>query len=123
MTTPPLDPNTAVFLGFSLSKFPFTSPTCSSHSVRVTTQPASGEPNGQPQCQHVPHSQRGGERQIQFILHIKGLKCRLPHITDMKETVIAIDLSGESQSPIWKTEGQKQTNKEVRTNIVINRLC
>lgn len=69
------------------------------------------------------YSQRGGERQIQFILHIKGLKCSLPHITDMKETVIAIDLSGESQSPIWKTEGQKQTNKEVRTNIVINWLC
>lgn len=107
-------------------------PTCSSHSVRVTTQPASDMPNGQPQCQHVPHSQRGGERPIQFILHIKGLKCRLHHITDMRETAISIDLSGESHSMLpnqWRPYGRqrvrqhKQTNKEVRTNIMINRLC
>lgn len=72
----------------------------------------------------------GGERPIQFILHIKGLKRHLPHIGDTRETAIStLNLSGGSRSMLpnqWQPYGRqkvrhrKQTNKEVRTNIMIN---
>lgn len=64
MTTPPPDPNTAVFPGFSSFTFnspwvkkggaPF--PSCSSHSVRAATLPATDEPIGQQRCQRAAHS-------------------------------------------------------------------
>jgi len=80
MTTPPPDPNTAVFPGFSRQCSPLlhlegggSFPSCSSHGV---TQLTADKPIGQQRCQHTHliHS-RGGERPIQFIPHIKGLKC------------------------------------------------
>lgn len=42
-------------------------PSCSSHSVRAATQPAIDKPIGQQRCQC--------EKPIQFMQHIKGLKC------------------------------------------------
>ena len=69
----------------------------------------------------------GGERPIQFIPHIKGLKCSR---VIWRETVIStVNLSGGSHSMLpnqcrpygrQKVRHRKQTNKEVRTNIMIN---
>lgn len=138
MTTPPPDPNTAVFPGFS--SFTFNSPWVKKgglHSpaalptvsgLPLCPLPTSPLVNNAVNAQLI-HSW-GGERPIQFILHIKGLKRHLPHIGDTRETAIStLNLSGGSRSMLpnqWQPYGRqkvrhrKQTNKEVRTNIMIN---
>ena len=121
MTTPPAEPNTAVFPGSSSPAFTFTSPwrlrfpaalPTVSLSALVTSPLVNNAVNAQ-----LIHSW-GGERPIQFILHIKGLKCST---VIWRRRLLAPSICQEdhtqrvtkSMPAIWKTEGQApQANKQ-----------
>lgn len=133
MATPPADPNTAVFPGFSvdnihlyftLAKEGGSFPSCSPHSLRSCHSARFWRAHWSKKLSKTQLILRWGvERPIQFILHIKGLKCgRLL----LAQSICREDHTHSMLPNQWQPYGRqkvrhnKQTNKEVRPNIMLN---